>query len=158
MVNQFSIRKGEMSDLTELKKLFVETIKTISTTDYDRQQIEVWASGVDNKQRWDDIFSKQIVLIAQHADRIIGFVTLDYGNYIDLLYVHKDHQRQGIAQQLLNRILHEAKQLKQTALTSDVSKTAKPFFEKNYFTVVREQIVDIKGVNLTNYKMIKILD
>ncbi|WP_443939303.1 GNAT family N-acetyltransferase [Pedobacter sp. MW01-1-1] len=154
----FTVRQGQTNDLTELQKLFVETVKTICTADYDEQQIEVWTSGVDNKQRWGEIMTKQFVLVAQHADRIVGFATLDNGNYIDLLYVHKDHQRQGIAQRLLDDITTEARRLKQMRLTSDVSKTARLFFEKNGFSVLREQTVNRKGIKLTNYKMIKSLD
>lgn len=154
----FIVRQEQINDLTELQKLFVDTITTICTADYDEQQIKVWTSGVDNKQRWDEIMTKQFVLVAQHADKIIGFATLDNGNYIDLLYVHKDYQRQGVANRLYADIEAKARRLNQIVLTSDVSKTARPFFENNGFNVSKEQIVIRKGVNLTNYKMSKMLD
>ncbi len=155
MRNDFIVRQGQINDLTELKKMFVDTITTVCTTDYDKQQIEVWTSGVQNKQRWDDIMTKQFVLVVQYADKIVGFATLNNGNYIDLLYVHKDHQRQGIAQRMLEKITTEARRLKQTTLTSDVSKTARPFFERNDFNILTEQIVNKEGIKLTNYKMTK---
>lgn len=150
-----TIRMARPYDLYKLQKLFVNTITTICNADYDKQQIEVWASGIENKQRWNDIMMKQFVLVAQDKNKIVGFATLNNGNHIDLLYVHKDHQRQGIAQQLLDNITAEARRLKQATLTSDVSKTARPFYEKNDFNVLTEQIVKIKNVNLTNYKMTK---
>jgi putative acetyltransferase len=149
-VKQLAFRKGNTSDLTELQKLVVGTISTICIAEYNKQQIEVWISGVENKQRWDEITAKQFVLVAELENQIIGFATLDY---IDLLYVHKDYQRQGVAQRLLDEIINEARRLKQTELTSDVSKTARPFFEKNNFRVLGEQVVTKKGVDLVNYKM-----
>jgi putative acetyltransferase len=158
MTSDFINRKGQLDDLTEMQKLFVDTITTICKTDYDSDQIKAWTSGIDNKQRWDDILTKQFVLVTQHADKIVGFATLANRNYIDLFFVHKDHQRQGIAQRLLDDIETEARRLKQTTLTSDVSKTARPFFEKNDFKVLTEQNVKIKNVKLTNYKMTKTLD
>lgn len=158
MKNHFTVRKGQIDDLNEMQKLFVETILTVCKNDYNEQQIKVWTSGVENKQRWQDILTKQFVLIAQHENKIIGFATLDNGSYVDFLYVHKDYQRQGVAQQLLDDIETEARRLKQTGLTSDVSKTARSFFEKNKFNVLTEQIVNKKGVNLINYKMTKVLD
>jgi putative acetyltransferase len=154
-LKNFIVRIARIDDLNELKKLFVETVTTVCSADYDEQQINAWTSGVDNRQRWDDIMTKQFVLVAQHADRIAGFATLDNGNYIDLLYVHKDYQRQGIANTLYADIETEARRLKQTTLTSDVSKTAKPFFEKVGFKVVKEQNVTIDNVEMTNYKMTK---
>ena len=155
MRNHFIVRKGQINDLTELQKLFVDTITTICSLDYDKQQIEVWTSSVENKQRWDEIITKQFILVAQDQNKIVGFATLDNGNYFDFLYVHKDHQRQGIAQQLLDDIEAEARRLKQPVLTSDVSKTAKPFFEKNGFKTLEEQTNIRHGVEIINYKMIK---
>ncbi|MNE51026.1 putative N-acetyltransferase YafP [compost metagenome] len=155
MHHSFTLRKGEQNDLIELQKLYVDTITTVCTADYDKQQIEVWTSGIENKQRWDEMITKQFVLVAQNENKIVGFATLDKGNYIDFFYIHKDHQRQGIANRLLAEIEAEARRLKQTDLISDISKTAKPFFEKNDFIVLAEQTIIKKGVNLSNYQMTK---
>jgi len=40
-------------------------------------------------------------------------------------------------------------------LTADVSITAKPFFEKKGYEVLKKQSVERKGVLLTNYRMRK---
>jgi putative acetyltransferase len=139
----------------------VDTITEICKADYDIGQIEAWTFDTKNnanKQRWQTILTNQFVLIAQQDNKIVGFATLDNGNYIDLFYVHKDYQRQGIANKLYADIEIEAKRQQQKVLTADVSKTARPFFEKQQFEVVKEQVVTIKKVNLTNYKMSKRLD
>lgn len=161
MQKHFIIRKGRIDDLPQLQKLFVDTVTTICKTDYNNDQIEAWTSDTKNNtkgQRWLDIMSNQFVLVAQQAEKIIGFATLDSGQFIDLLYVHKDYQRQGVAGRLYADIENEAKRQKRTILTSDVSKTARPFFEKQKFKVVTEQAVNRKSVILTNYKMTKTLD
>lgn len=158
---EISIRQGQLADLQELQKLFVDTVTTICKTDYDKDQIEAWVSDTKNnanRQRWQDTLTKQFVLVAQHDNKIVGFATLDNGNYIDFLYVHKDYQRQGIANRLYADIENEAKRQRQTILASDVSKTARPFFERQKFKVVAEQALNKKSVILTNYKMTKTLD
>lgn len=149
-----------MNDLPELQALFVDTITAICSADYDHNQIEAWVSDTKtglNQQRWQDMMTWQLVLVAQQADKIVGFATLDNGRYIDFLFVHKEHQGRGIAQRLLHAIEAEAKGLRQTVLTADVSKTARPFFEKNDFKVLTEQMITKKGVSLSNYKMSKAL-
>ncbi len=155
---EYIIRKGELRDLAELQKLFLETITEICKADYNEDQIDAWISDTknnENKQRWINILTKQFVLVAQIKNDIIGFITLENGNYIDLLYVHKNHQRKGIANSLYANIENEARQMNQLFLTSDVSKTARPFFEKVGFELIKEQIVVRKNVELTNYKMKK---
>lgn len=155
MKNHIIVRKGQIDDLSELQNLFVDTIRAICVFNYNKQQIDAWVSSIENQQRWMDIITKQFVLVAQDQDKIVGFATLENGNYVDLMYVHKDHQRQGIAQQLLDGIEAEARDLNQNVLTSDVSKTALPFFYNNGFTVLEEQKNKRKEVEIINYKMIK---
>jgi putative acetyltransferase len=152
---EFLVRPAVQSDLMDMQKIFVGTITTICTADYDDEQIKAWVSGVENTQRWNEIISKQLVLVAHVGNNIIGFITLHNGNYIDLLYVHKDYQRQGIAKRLLDDIIKEASLLQQKEITSDVSKTAKPFFESNGFKQLKLQSNVRQGVIIENYKMMK---
>lgn len=149
------IRKGNTADLADMKLLFAETITDVCKEDYDNEQIEVWKSGTENEERWLKVIEKQHILIAVSENKMIGFCTLDQGNYIDLLFVHKDYQHQGIAKALYTQIEQEALQQEASILNADVSKTAKPFFEKMGFKVNAEQTVHLKGVDLINYKMSK---
>lgn len=151
----FSIRKGNSSDLPEMQQLFAETITHICSKDYDNVQIEAWRLGAENEMRWQKVIENQYVLIAVSHGKIAGFISLDQGNYIDLLFVHKDFQNQGTAFQLYQWVEQEAVRQKQPFLTADVSKTAKPFFEKMGFHIIREQSVPVRGTKLTNYKMEK---
>lgn len=149
------IRIGNINDLNELQQLFVETVKCVCKADYNDVQLDIWTSGIENKQRWQDILTNQFVVVAQNKDKITGFCTLNKGNHLDLLYVHRDFQRQGIALKLYLDIEKEARLQGQNELTSDVSKTARPFFEKMGFEIITEQTVDVKEIKLTNFKMSK---
>lgn len=77
------------------------------------------------------------------------------GNYIDFFYIHKDFQRQGIADKILTELELEAIRQHSKMLTSDISITAKPFFEKKGFRVKAEQKNIRLGIELINYKMEK---
>ncbi|MEO8583265.1 MAG: GNAT family N-acetyltransferase [Flavitalea sp.] len=103
-MTQITIREGHLGDLLELQQLFVYTISNVCQTDYDNKQIIAWIATIENYQRWQDILKNQFVLVAQDKESITGFCSLDNGNYIDLLYVHKDYQRQGIAHRLYDDI------------------------------------------------------
>ncbi|MDR3711665.1 MAG: GNAT family N-acetyltransferase [Puia sp.] len=73
--------------------------------------------------------------------------------HLDLLYVHKDCQRRGVAGRLLFRILETARELGLTGIDVEASITARPFFEKHNFRMSGEQTVYVKGIALLNYKM-----
>lgn len=150
-----TIRTGGLDDLAELQQLFVETVTEVCKNDYTSEQIRVWTSGIENKQRWDRILTHQFVVVALDNEKIIGFCTLEGGSYIDLLFVHKDYQRRGIASTLYNEIEKEAKRQGQRELTADVSTTARYFFKQQGFTLIQQQLVNIKGIPLINYNMRK---
>lgn len=150
-----NIRRATLSDLTEMQKMYAETIQSVCKSDYTPEQIEAWISGVKNKERWIEVIEKQFVLLAIIENQITGFGTLKDGNYIDFFYIHKDFQRQGIADKILNELEIEAKKHHSKIITSDISITAKPFFEKKGFTAKAEQKNIRLGVELINFKMEK---
>lgn len=113
--------------------MYAETIQSVCKSDYTPEQIEAWISGVKNKERWIEVIEKQFVLLAIIENQITGFGTLKDGNYIDFFYIHKDFQRQGIADKILNELEIEAKKHHSKIITSDISITAKPFFEKRFY-------------------------
>ena len=75
---------------------------------------------------------------------------------MDVFYVHKHHQRKGIASQLYQALEVYAQQHQITTLTADVSKSARAFFEKQGFRSVTQQN-HLDGQVLENYHMQKSL-
>ncbi|MBF4467135.1 GNAT family N-acetyltransferase [Flavobacterium sp. LC2016-12] len=152
---EITFRNATISDLNEMQELFVQTIQSVCKNDYNPDQIKAWISGVKNKKRWIEVIETQFILLAFFENKITGFATLKDNNYIDFFYVHKDYQRQGIAHKTLNKLEFEARNHHSESITSDVSITAKPFFEKKGFVVKVEQKNIVKGVEIINYKMEK---
>lgn len=146
-------RRAVPKDLEAVQKLFVETIKSTCKNDYSPAQIAVWTSSVQNKERWLGIMRDQHFLVAEIENTIVGFGSLENGNYLDFLYVHKDYLRRGVANYLYQELLAESQRLGFDRLTSDVSKTARPFFETKGFRVVKENKMVKQGVEISNYHM-----
>ncbi|TDP03642.1 GNAT family N-acetyltransferase [Flavobacterium sp. 245] len=150
-----NFRKATISDLPEMKELFVQTIQSVCKNDYNTEQINAWTSGAKITQRWIDVVEKQFVLLVIIENKMAGFGTLKDGNYIDFFFIHKDFQRQGIANKIFTELELEAKKHHSKSITSDVSITAKPFFEKKGFVIKAKQKNIVKGVEIINYKMEK---
>lgn len=153
--SEITIRLAKISDLTEMQKMFVDTITTICKDDYSPEQIKVWTASIENTQHWTDILTLQYFLVAELDNKIVGYISLDTNDYIDLLYVHKDYQRQGVADKLYFEIEKEAIKNRTSVLRANVSKTARLFFEKKGFIIRKEQTNIRQGVEIINYKMTK---
>lgn len=150
-----NFRKATILDLAEMQEMYIETIKWVCKNDYTPLQIDAWVSGLNNTERWLKVIHNQYVLLAIIQDKIVGYGTLKNGNYIDFFCVHKDFQRQGIADEVFTELELEAKKENSKTITADVSITAKPFFEKKGFVVKAMQKNIRLGVELMNYKMEK---
>ncbi len=146
-------RQANLNDLEEIQELFVETIKSTCKNEYNKQQIDAWVSSVENKERWKSILANQYFLIAEINNKMVGYGSLENGNYLDFMYVHKDFLRKGIANLIFEKLKAKSLELGFEKLTSDVSKTARPFFETKGFKVIRENKNMMKDVEIINYHM-----
>ena len=79
------------------------------------------------------------------------YLESDCKSYLDRLFVHADYQRKGIATAICNQL----EQAVQGNIVTHASITARPFFKKRGYTVVKEQQVERQGIFLTNFIMIK---
>ncbi|RZJ61012.1 MAG: GNAT family N-acetyltransferase [Flavobacterium sp.] len=152
---EITIRPALPADLPEIKQLFVETIMNVCSNDYTNEQQRIWAATAENEERWTNALNDQYFVVAERESKIAGFASLANNNYFDFLYVHKDFQRQGIADGLYEYLERKALDSGTRILTSDVSKTARPFFERKGFKVVSEQTNVRLGIEIVNYKMEK---
>lgn len=155
MKNEIYLRKAILSDLPEILTLFKETISSICKNDYTDKQIKAWIASVEDKGKWKKRIEYQFFLIAIIQDIIVGFGSIQDGDYLDVLFVHKDFQRRGIANKIYSALEKEAKKSGSTKIISNVSITAKPFFEKKGFLVIKEKIVELLHIEMTNYRMRK---
>ncbi|MGC6434055.1 MAG: GNAT family N-acetyltransferase [Crocinitomicaceae bacterium] len=148
-----TFRQANVTDLEEIQELFVETIKNTCKNDYTMEQIDVWISSIENKERWMSFLIEQYFIIAENENKIVGFSSLEKGNHVDFMYVHKDFLRKGVANMLFKKLKDKSIKLGFDKLTADVSKTARPFFENKGFKVVRENKNMIKAVEIINFHM-----
>ena len=148
------LRTYQPSDCAALADLFYHTVHTINAKDYTREQLYAWASGSVNLAEWNRSFLAHNTVVAIDGGNIAGFGDMDGTGYLDRLYVHRDHQNQGIATAICDRLEQAVNTGK---IITHASITAKPFFLRRGYRVVREQQVRRNGVCLTNYVMERLL-
>ncbi|MCH2451445.1 MAG: GNAT family N-acetyltransferase [Gracilimonas sp.] len=150
-----NIREAKQNELDEILNLFTETISEVNNQDYSLSQIEAWSSGARDKERWLSKIDEQYFLVTEEEGTITGFASITNKGYLDIMFVHKNHQRKGIAKTLITALIDYAKQNQLEEITTEGSVTARPFFEKYGFKVIKKQKVNRKGIEIANYKMKK---
>jgi putative acetyltransferase len=73
--------------------------------------------------------------------------------YLDMLYVHPEFQRCGVASALVHCAETSARARGVTTLSTEASLTARPFFERHGFHLVATQTVVRRGQPMRNFRM-----
>jgi len=145
------IREYQPLDCEVLAELFYNTVHTVNIKDYTKEQLDVWATGIVDLEKWNQSFEEHYSLVATDDKVIIGFGDINKAGYLDRLYVHSDYQRKGIATAICNQL----EQAVQGNIVTHASITARPFFEKRGYRVIKEQQVERQGIFLINFVMEK---
>jgi putative acetyltransferase len=97
------------------------------------------------RERWrNELVPNASIIVAEHADALIGFVTIDGSGYLDQLVVSPDHWGSPLATSLVD----EAKRLSPNGVTLLVNKDntrAVRFYERNGFVHAGEDVNPTSG-------------
>lgn len=150
-----AIRRYTPNDLAGLIALFRDTVRRINRRDYSQHQVMAWAPDEIDARKWTQRFDTKAVWVADLDGAPVGFVDLARDGLIDMLYVHADHQGEGIASRLLRTVEASARTRGLLRLFTEASITARPFFEHRGFRVIAPQRVRRWAQEFLNYRMDK---
>ncbi len=118
------IRRYQQSDCKELAELFYNTVHTVNAKDYTKEQLNVWATGKVDLEKWNQSLQEHYSVVAVDDKIIVGFGDIDKTGYLDRLFVHSDYQGKGVATAICNQL----EQVVQGGIITHASITARPFF------------------------------
>ena len=145
------IRKYQPRDCKALAELFYHTVHTVNARDYTKEQLDVWATGKVDLEKWNQSFQEHYSIVAVDDEILVGFGDIDNTGYLDRLYVHTKYQGKGVATAICDRL----EQTVRGKVVTHASITAKPFFEKRGYRVIKKQQVEREGIFLINFVMEK---
>lgn len=147
------IRNFKVGDEPFLWQLFFNTVRTINIKDYSKQQVNAWASETCSPEEWSLRIQGINPFIAEIDGKIAGYADLQDDGYIDHFFCHHEYQGKGIGSALMRHLIKVGKAKQVDRFYSQVSITARPFFEKHGFHIVKQQTVEMRGEQLNNYLM-----
>src|SRR3546814_645367 len=150
------IRRFIVGDEAALFRVFFSAIRTVAAKDYTTEQIEAWAPEDFSQDLWVSRMREIQPFVVEIGNEIVGYADVQQDGYIDHFFVSGAHGGQGIGKMLMARIQKEAITLGLAELTSNVSKTAEPFFALHGFQVVERRFPVRRGVTLQNALMHKV--
>lgn len=154
-MTEMEVRKFREGEEKELWALFYNTIHNVNIQDYDKAQLDAWApDDLDINVAIQKFRAIDPFVIIQKG-KIIGYADIQSDGYIDHFYCHHEFQGQGVGSTLFATLDKEAKKNGILKMYSNVSITARPFFEAMGFSVEKEQVIPLGNQHLKNYRMVR---
>ncbi|MGJ3257837.1 MAG: GNAT family N-acetyltransferase [Alcanivorax sp.] len=151
----FQIRPLHSSDMSELLGVFREAIQISAAADYDQQQRDAWSRG----QSYDSlisVLSEGDTVVAEWDDKLVGFAHR-IRDYINMVFVHPEASRVGVATLLYQHLEDGARIEGLTELTTHASLTAHDFFAYMGYASEGQEQAERDGIPLTRHAMRKSL-
>lgn len=155
----YKIRTLDEKDIPQMKDLFRTTVLNVNSKDYTEAEVMDWVSCGDNEVRWKELLvSNRYVGAFNECNVLVGFSSMNKDGYLNSMFVHKDFQHKGIATQLLSEVERIAVQYGVGYITCEVSLTARTFFEKKGYEIIKIHKYKANKLELTNFVMRKVLN
>lgn len=151
----FQIRPYIAADAAALVRVCGAAIRITAAGEYDQAQRDAWQAGLADERALARRLAAGTVVVAEWQQHTVAFAQLLDDGKLDMIYVHPDAARLGIATLLYQYLEDEARILGLPRLTTDASHTARGFFRSLGFTVVAEEQVERGGVPLDRSAMEK---
>ncbi len=151
------IRAFRDDDAAAVARIFFDAVHEGTRDHYTAEQRRAWAGDKPNPTRWLERLRIMIVFVAEMAGELVGFMTIDADGFVDLAFVSPSVSGSGVGWRLYLEVEKKARLLGAHRLHTEASLKARPFFERQGWTVSEKQTVVKKGVALTNFRMRKIL-
>jgi putative acetyltransferase len=149
------IRRFQVGDERALHAVFHSAIHGLACRDYAPEQIQAWAPADLDEDVWFRRMKSIQPFVVEHDQMIIAYADLQPSGYIDHFFVSAPWARQGVGSLLMEHLHAVAVDRAVSVLTSDVSRTAQPFFGKFGFMVMEHRTPVLRGVVVPNALMRK---
>jgi putative acetyltransferase len=157
MRRQVEVRPLSVDDFRAVGRIFFCAVHEGTRGAYTHEQRLAWGGETIDLARWKKRLETLSGFVAVDEGEPVGFIAIDEAGYVDLAYVLPSATGRGAGRALLNAAEQWASAHGATELSTAASLVARPFFERNGWSVLEEEQVERAGVFLTRFRMQKVL-
>jgi len=132
---EISVREYEANDAAGTREVFHAAVRRTALSHYTRAEVEAWAPDKINLDHWGRRRAAAWTVVAVAGGELVGFADLTDAGEMDMLYVHPDHGRRGIASALVACIVREAGLRGRRQVDVRASRVLQPLLERLGFAL-----------------------
>ena len=153
------VRPYRDGDAPALAALFHAAVHGIARLHYSQAQVDAWAPGVPDAERFRSRSTDgRVLLVAvDESDAPLAYGDVESDGHIDHLFCRPDAAGTGVAATLYAVIEQTARERGVSRLYTEASEPARRFFLKHGFAETARNDFDLAGVPIHNFRMEKAL-
>ena len=151
------LREFRIGDELCLRRVFESAIHDVAIRDYSQAEVDAWAPRQFDPDQWASRVQGIAPFVVERHGEIVAYADVQSSGYIDHFFVAAAANGLGVGRKLMERIHERARELAVNELTSEVSRTAQPFYMHFGFELVDRHIKEVRGVDLEYAAMKKVL-
>jgi putative acetyltransferase len=130
------------TDTAELADVMFDAVRN-GPSKYTQAQRAAWVPERRSGAEWETRLAAKDIIIGRDATRILGFMSIEGGGYIDFAFIRPEAQGSGLFRRLFGKVEARARAVQEPRLWVHASLMAQPAFAAVGFSVVEHQIVQI---------------
>ncbi|SDY93077.1 putative acetyltransferase [Modestobacter sp. DSM 44400] len=123
-------RGYQPEDAAATREVFHAAVRQTALSHYTPAQVQVWAPDEVETDRWSRRRATAWTVVAVDAGDVVGFADLTDAGEMDMLFVHPNYARRGIATTLVASIVREALQRGLPRVDVRASRVLQPLLER----------------------------
>jgi len=151
------VRRFKDEDASALAALFHAAVHGIAQLHYSEAQVNAWAPGVPDPERFvaRGADGRTLLVAADDSDAPLAYGDVEADGHIDHLYCRPEAAGTGVTAALYAELEAAARARGIGRLYTEASEPARRFFLKQGFALVERNDFELGGVPIHNFRMEK---
>lgn len=154
--NPASLNWATPTDHAELADVIFDAVRN-GPSKYTDAQRAAWMPERRSGAEWDAGLAGKDIAIARDGNRIVGFMSIEAGGYIDFAFIRPEAQGTGLFRAMFGMVEAHARAAQEVRLWVHASLMAQPAFAAVGFSVTEHQVVQIGDQDFKRAYMEKLL-
>ena len=142
------------TDHAELADVMFDAVRN-GPSKYTPAQRAAWVPERRRGAEWESRLAAKDIAIGRDRIRILGFMTIEGGGYIDFAFIRPEAQGSGLFRRLFDMVQERARAAHEARLWVHASLMAQPAFAAVGFSITEHQVVQIGDQDLKRAYMEK---
>lgn len=138
---KYQIRQATFEDIRPALELALRVFMECDSLDYGPEHTERMRLSIEDRIANPDYYlpGNRLMFVAFDDKKIIGIIETYGSNRISLMFVDSDYQRQGIATELMSRMVCELKKSGYDKVVLNSSPSGLMFYQHFGFSIIEEE-------------------